>query len=244
MPRPQARPPTAAAKRRPALLPHSGTLAASLSCAILLVAAAAQAARNPHLERLAPNHSDQALAAAAILATSDLGHGWVSVPDPSKSRNPPSCPGVNVDLSRFTITGQAESLFHRTHDWILSRVQLYPTHQQALADFTTTTTAARRCNTYSITHQLRADSPATTVKLLSHQSRPLTHLGQQALADRILIAATNNHQHSLLHIDAIDFTRGRYTATIVYVHNGHPPAYDTTLARTIATRLHPQPPPA
>jgi hypothetical protein len=244
MPRPQARPPTHAAKRRPALLAHIAALAACLSCAILLVAAAAQAARNPRLERLAPNQSDQALAAAAILATSDLGDGWISVPDPPTSRNPPSCPGVNVHLSPFTLTGQAESLFHRNRDWILSRVQSYPTHRQALADFNTTTAAARRCNTYAIIHQLRAGSPAPTVKLLSHQSRPLAHLGQRALADRILIATTTNHHRSLLHIDAIDFIRGRYTATIVYLDNDHPPAHDSTLAHTIATRLHPQPPPA
>lgn len=243
MPTSQRRPPGDALRRNPGTARRAAALAAVVGCALLLAAAAE--ARNPRLEQLVPNPADQARAAAAILTPGDLGQGWASVPDPLASQSPPGCPGVHPDLSRFTVTGTAESILQRPREWVRSRVQIYPNQRQSLADFNQTTTAARHCNTYAITHQLHSAFPTITIKLLSRQRQLLAHLGQHALADRLLIQTTNNHHHTVLHLDAIDFISGRCTATLVYLSSNNRSTQETALAREIATKLrHPQPPSA
>jgi hypothetical protein len=227
--------------RRIVIATAAGCVAASVSASGEVPPAAAQPARDPRLERLNVIPADQAIASHAILAPTDLGGGWVGVPDPLASLTAPRCPGTTVDLSRYTLTGQAESILERGHSWILSRIQAYPSRQQALADFTTTTKAAQRCNAYVAIHQLRVTShPKATIQLTRRRGTQ-TSLGPHAIRDRIL-ATTKGPPPRRLYIDAIDILHNRFTIELTYLGDTPDPANPTTLAHTIIATLTHQPP--
>jgi hypothetical protein len=227
--------------RRIVIATAAGCVAASVSASGGVPPAAAKPARDPRLERLNVIRADQAIASHAILAPTDLAGGWVGVPDPLATLTAPRCPGTTVDLSRFTLTGQAESILERGHSWILSRIQAYPSRQQALADFTTTTNAAQRCNAYVAIHQLRVTSRPNARILLTRRRGTQPTLGPHAIRDRILATTKGPHPHRL-YIDAIDILHNNFTITLTYLGDTPDPSNQTTLAHTIITRLTHQPP--
>lgn len=232
---------------RPALPPAAGNhrpagrarLLTTLGCvcAGLLIPAAAQA-RNPRLERLQPDATDQATAAAAILTTSDLAAGWTSLPNPLATLTPPHCPGVTVDLSHFTLTGQAETVLAAPNRLLLTRIQVYPSPHSARSDFTTTSNAANRCNPYTLTHQLQLAAPHAIVTLLSRHRR----LGAHTTRDQITIQTRTPSREQRIYLDALDTLYGRYTITLIYLGTTPEPIHPATLTTTIVNRLSHTPP--
>lgn len=212
-------------------------LAAAFVC-VPVLADAAQA-RNPRAERLSLRPGDQALAVAAILTPSDLGNGWAAVPHVQIHDSLPSCPGVNPNFSPLTLTGQAESILYQDSTLIRSRIQVFPNHHQSAADFAIRNTATSRCNSYAITHQLRAIYPTMDIKLLSRKRRSLPRLGQRATVDTLLIQATFHRTPAQLRVDVIDILNDRDTVTLAYLGNNNPTSVQTALelAHQILTRL-------
>jgi hypothetical protein len=77
--------------------------------AVLAVAVVATAGTGKP-ERVQFNAADQAAAGAATLRRGDLGAGgWQGGAVKPDLSAPPSCPGYTVDLSRFVLTGAAET---------------------------------------------------------------------------------------------------------------------------------------
>jgi hypothetical protein len=78
-------------------------------------------------ERAAPKerlrHTDVTIARKAVLHQADMnGPGWLRI-RPS-SEQPPRCASYNPDLSRFTVTGKAQSIFKGGISYIDSRAAL------------------------------------------------------------------------------------------------------------------------
>jgi hypothetical protein len=83
-------------------------------CLAALAAAAAAAVAgplgDPHREQERLTAADMALAKRIALRATDLPTGWRRTPVPPDN-DEFKCPGFDPDLSRFTITGKAQSAF-------------------------------------------------------------------------------------------------------------------------------------
>src|SRR2546430_7812238 len=103
---------------------------------LLLTAAAAQAAADPHAERVRLTPADTALARRTVLQRGDVVADWkaMSIPRIPGGRLP--CPDFNPDFSAFTVTGKAATAFsHPTGGSIISTIEVYASRADAVGDF-------------------------------------------------------------------------------------------------------------
>jgi hypothetical protein len=75
------------------------------------------------------NRRDMAIARAAVIRQSNLEPPWREVPAPMSGDK--GCDRLNYELSRFTVTGKARSMFKRRSALIESRVKVYANSGQA-----------------------------------------------------------------------------------------------------------------
>ena len=202
---------------------------------VLAPASPAFAQRNPKLERLTLRPADQMLVRHALVGVAEISPGWTKLPQRPDDARPPGCRRAALDLSGFTITGQADAFFtdHRG-DWLHARARAYASERQADSAFSSITDAARRCNVDAVTHRFFS-AATTTVKLLAHDHSALP-LGQHAVADQILASVTTGNKHGHLYVCAIDFVTDRYFATLVLTST-QARVNTLVLARIIERRL-------
>jgi hypothetical protein len=91
---------------------------------------------DPHAPRERPVAADMAAARNAVLRSSDLSAGWKEVRASAKGGN--GCPENDPDVSRFTVTGEAQSAFKGGQSRIESRVKLFANGGQAALFFEAT----------------------------------------------------------------------------------------------------------
>lgn len=105
------------------------------TCAAAALAAAAIAATKGHAERFAPTAADQRLAASVTLHRADLEGGHFSLSRRPLKQGDSACASYDPDLSRFTITGHADSVFTAPGQFVQSSVELFRTRGDAAGDF-------------------------------------------------------------------------------------------------------------
>jgi hypothetical protein len=204
--------------------------------AVLLVAGTAAGARDPRLERLALRPADMSFARSALIRSADLGTGWTLRKAQVDDGSPPDCKGQ--DYSAFTITGQAQTQFDQAGRTVLSRVELYRSHKQALGDFAVDDrpgTAA--CEGSAIRRDVARSARDVTVKLLSAKRLEDPRVGQRSVALRIVLGISNTQTTIKLYVDLVGFVRDRAIASVLVVAPGRPLEGAAKLAQTIASRL-------
>jgi hypothetical protein len=199
------------------------TLLAVIAC--LVAAAAADAARHPHLEKLAPTPADTKIAKAAILRLADLGAGWKQQKTSASEGEPP----CKWDLSRFTITGTSGATFVRPAGAVYAELDVFPTSAQALADYAVQSDPkALGCEG----EYLRPSFGAST-KLVSSRALAAPGIGDRSAARRWVFRAGA----ATITVDYIAFVRGRVNGGLFALVRGGPLAGADALVRTMDQRL-------
>jgi hypothetical protein len=199
----------------------------------LLVTAAAQAGRfRPEQEHL--RAADNALAKQTTVRASDLASGWARKPTAASPDRKLSCPGVDLDFSRFTITGTARSKFARTGASIESFVEVYKSRRDAIGDFRKgSRPEALACFARQLDKEARADGSA---RVVAARSLGEPRVGEQASAYRIVLSVQTDRGAVRVYVDLIDFRRSRTLVTLAFTAGLAPIRGQVALARAIAAR--------
>jgi hypothetical protein len=210
------------------------TLLLAFAAALVLVAGAS--ARNPRLERLALNPTDVQFASSALLRAADLGSGWAPHPSKPDESSPPDC--AMQDYSKFTITGQAQSQFTKLGASVLSRVEIYKSHRQALDDFAVDERPGTAgCEGAAVRKQVAKGAAGIKVTLVSAKQLPPPQVGERSVAFRIVLNLRHSGKDLRVYVDLIGFMRARAAASVVVVAPGFAPKGNVVLAKLIDARL-------
>jgi hypothetical protein len=216
-----------------AFMRRLAVIATLLACS-LLVTAVAQGGK-PRLEQKRLRPSDMALAKRTTLRASDVGPGWTrGTPDKQTNELPP-CPGVDMDFSRFTITGTAQSRYVRSGAAIDSYVEVFKSRADAAADFRKASTApVLRCLGRWLRSELKRELP--TVRFLETRLVSRPQVGEQAILYRIVMEVPTGSGDVRLYVDLLAFQRGRTTAALGFSSPRAPLRQQLQVGRAVAAR--------
>jgi hypothetical protein len=198
--------------------------------------AAALAATNPRDEQERLRPADMALARKTTLKAADLASGWKRMPAPSEDGDS-KCPAFDPDLSAFTITGKAQSVFARQGGVVFSVVEVYPTRAQATGDFRTGTKPAFvKCLRYAFETDF-ARGAGGAAKTMSSRMVLAPRVGERSVLYRLAGTLTVRGQTIRIYMDVLAFQRGRSITALFSTGFGGPIRGQTALARLIAARM-------
>ncbi|MGH3082436.1 MAG: hypothetical protein ACRDNH_15075 [Gaiellaceae bacterium] len=208
-------------------------IASLLACSLLVSAVAL--AGEPRLEQKRLRPADMALARATTLRASDLSRGWVRRPAQKPRNELPTCPGVDMDFSMFTITGTASSRFEQQRATIDSHVEVFESQSDAARDFRKATTApVLRCVGRWLRQELTREVPGARVVSSKLVARP--RVGQQAIHYRIVLEIQAGGGTVRVYVDLIAFQRGRTGVSLTFGNVGSPLRGELAVARSIVAR--------
>jgi hypothetical protein len=196
-----------------------------LLCSLALAATAA--ARDPRLEKVALRASDGRLAQKGLVRLTDLASGWQGGPVSRDAGGSPDCPWQ--DYSAYTMTGRAISEFRQAGAQLMSSVQVFTSHAQALGDYgVDTRNGTAKCEG----EQLRkAFGP--NAKLVSAGEIRAPDVGERATAFRWVIKLGSN----TIYLEAIEFVRGRAIGGMFAANVGRVLRGTDVLVRAMDLRL-------
>jgi hypothetical protein len=207
---------------------------ASLLACSLLVVAVAQGGK-PRLEQKRLRPADVALAKRTTVRASDLSRGWVRGRAEKPTNELPTCPGIDMDFSRFTITGAATSEFERGVASIGSQVDVFKTASDAANDFRKATTGpVVRCIGRWLRAEIAKELPGARVISARMLSRP--RVGERAILYRVVMEVATSQGPIRAFVDLLGFQRGRTHVTLGFSNVGSPIGGQLPLARKIAAR--------
>lgn len=213
--------------RRPAFI------VSLLACSLALTAVAA--AGKPRLEQKRLRPADMALAKRTTLRASDLSSGWTRRTPEQPTNELPTCPGVDMDFSAFTITGTARSAFGAGAATVESQVEVFESRSDATRDFRKGTSApVLRCLGRWLRDEAAKEAPGTRVVSSRLLSRP--RLGQQAVLYRIVMEVPTSIGRIRVYVDIVGFQRGRTAVALVFGSANAPARGLLGVARKVAAR--------
>jgi hypothetical protein len=202
-----------------------------LVCA-LLVSASAQAGRfRPEQERLRP--VDVALAKRTTVRTSDLASGWVRQASTQSPDEKLDCPGVDLDFSRFTITGKARSKFERSGGSIESFVEVYKSRADAAGDFRK---GSRPGVLACVARFLDKEARRNGSRVVAARSLAAPRVGERAMAYRVVLSVATDRGAVRVYVDFLGFQRGRTAALLAFTGGYAPITHQGSVARAVAAR--------
>jgi hypothetical protein len=212
--------------------------AALVSIIALVIASAAVAAtRDPRAEQLRLNARDGALARSVALTRRDLGSGWTPAPVPKEEG--PACRSFAPDLSRFTITGKAHTMFADARgSSVQSVVEVYASKAQAAGDFLAGAKPAQTgCLREALVHA-RSEVPAgVTLRFVSARMLPAPRVGERAASYRLVGRLESRGISFPLYMDLLLLQRGRTLAALFSTGLQRPVASQIALAQKLAARM-------
>lgn len=216
-----------------ALMRRLAAIAGLLACS-LLVTAVAQGGK-PRLEQKRLRPADMALAKRTTLRASDVGPGWTrGTPDKQANELPP-CPGVDMDFSRFTITGTARSQYQRSGAAIDSYIEVYKSRADAAGDFRKASSApVLRCLGRWLRSEIKRELP--TVRFLETRLLSRPQVGEQAILYRIVMEVPTGAGSIRVYVDLLAFQRGRTTAALGFSSPRAPLRQQLQVGRAVAAR--------
>jgi hypothetical protein len=186
-------------------------------------------------ERLRLNPSDMALARRAAVKRADLVAGWRQRPAGAFTRETINCPGVDLDFSRFTITGRAMSKFEDGPASIDSSVEVFASRADARADFRKgSSTGAMRCFGRLMREELRKQR--IDARIVSAGPARRVALGEQGISYRVVMAVATRNGTVRVYLDLLGFQRGRTAVVLTFTRPQAPIAGQLALARILAAR--------
>jgi hypothetical protein len=218
---------------------------AFLALAVLVAVPAAIAATpdfKPERKRL--QAADVKLAKTVTLRRADLGAGWTAFSYGDATGGDAdlsACQGFDLDLSAFTITGQATSAFRNASGAsVASAVEVYPSRAQAMGDFRAATTHPRLFECFRTTLEkslAEQEEQGLTMTLASVQRRAFPRIGGRTFAFRTVARVTFQGMTVSVFIDSVSFQRGRTIASLTFINGLTPASGQASLARAVAARM-------
>jgi len=200
--------------------------------ALLMAAAANAGLLRPEQKQL--RAADNALAKRTVVRASDLASGWARKPSSKSSEPKLDCPGVDLDFSRFTITGTAQSTFTLAGAAIESSVEVYESRRDAAGDFRKgSSSAALGCFARELDKEARKDGRSQVVAARSLGKR---RVGDEAMAYRILLSFKTARGPMPVYLDLVAVRRGRTLVTLAFTAARAPIKGQVSLARAVAAR--------
>jgi hypothetical protein len=189
----------------------------------------------PRLEQKRLRPADVALAKRTTLRAADLGRGW-SWRQPSRSADElPTCPGIDMDFSMFTITGTAQSAFAGGVATADSQVEVFKSRSDASRDFRkATSTPVLRCLGRLLRDDAAKASPGARVNSSRLLSRP--RLGERAILYRVLMDVPTDFGRLRIFVDIVAFQRGRTAVALVFSSANAPVRGELGVARKVLAR--------
>lgn len=203
----------------------------------LLVATAAWG-RDPRLERVQLRAADVALAQRITLKQRDVGASWRPTRIPDRGGQRLTCPGFNPDLSRFTISGKANSGFTQTTGAsIISTVEVYESRADAIGDFQTgAKPIVVRCLKRSLERELNAGG-LIQVKVPVARVVAAPRVGDRRVAYRILARIEAANTRLDLYLDVVVVQRGRSIAAFFFTSPSQPLRGQARVVSAAAARM-------
>lgn len=213
------------------------TLLVSLVALALASAAAAAVDRDPRAEKERLTPAGNALARSVALGRRDLGRGWTASAVP-KDDGPP-CKSFSPDLSRFTITGKAHTMFaDRNGSSVQSAVEVYASKAQAEGDFRAGARPGQaRCLREALAHAESEAPGGVSLRFRSARMLRAPKVGQRAAAYRLVGALEANGVSFALYMDLLVVQRGRTMVALFFTGLERPVGGQLELARKLAARM-------
>lgn len=213
--------------------------AACLSLLALVLASGAVAAGelDPRAEKERLNARDNRLAAAVSLTKRDLGRRWNASRVPKSAG--PACKSFSPDLSSFTITGKAHTMFADSRgSSVQSVVEVYPNKAQAEGDFLAGAKPGQAgCLREALAHAQRQAAKGVRLKFESARMLAAPKVGQRAAAYRLRGSLGSNGVAFPLFMDLLVVQRGRTLVALFFTGLERPVATQLKLARKVAARM-------
>jgi len=198
--------------------------------------AAALAATDPRDEQERLRPADMALARRTTLKATDLASGWKRMPAPAEDDDS-KCAAFDPDVSAFTITGKAQSVFARQGGAVFSTVEVYATRAQAVGDLRTAAKPAlAKCIRQAFETGF-ARAAGGRARTISSQMVPAPRVGERSALYRLVGTLTVQGQTIRVYMDVLAFQRGRSITALLSSGFGGPIRGQTALARLIAARM-------
>jgi hypothetical protein len=208
-------------------------VAVLLACSLLVTAVAL--AGKPRLEQKRLRPADMALAKRTTLRAADLGGGWTRRKPERPPNELPTCPGVDMDFSTFTITGTARSAFGAGAATVDSEVEVFESRSDAFRDFRKGTSApVLRCLGRWLRDEAAKQAPGVRVVSSRLLSRP--RLGEQAVLYRFVMEVPTDFGRVRVFVDIVGFQRGRTAVALAFSRAGAPPRGELRVARKVLAR--------
>jgi hypothetical protein len=212
------------------------TAVVSLLALVLASAAVAAGEGNPRAEKERLNPRDTTLAKAVSPTRADLGRRWRAQRVPTAEAVP--CKSFSPDLSRFTITGKAHTMFADSSGAsVQAIVEVYASKTQAAGDFEA---AARPGQAGCLREALaQAQARAKGVKLTFQSARMLDapKVGERAAAYRLVGSLGSRGVSFPLYMDLLVVQRGRTMVALLFTGLERPVADRLKLGRKLAARM-------
>lgn len=205
-------------------------------------ATAAKAGRDPRAEKLRLNRHDVALAKTLTLSARDLTPGWQRLRAPVPfSDGVAGCPRFRPNLSAFTITGQARSLFISgdRRGSIASSVGVFRGRSDAILDFLATAKPRFvHCVASSVLTSSRRSLPQhETARVLFARMLPEPAVGHRAAGYRVVVELHGPASSLKTYTDVVAFQRGRSIAVLAFISLGAPLDGELTFARAVDAKM-------
>ena len=204
---------------------------------VLASAAAGAAERSPRAEKERLNRRDSALARSVALRKVDLGRSWTAARVPKDDG--PACKSFSPDLSRFTITGKAHTMFVDSRgSSVQSVVEVYASKPHAAGDFLAGARPAQAgCLREALAH---ARSEAPKGVMLTFGSARMVRapkVGQRAASYRLVGELGTRGVSFPLYMDLLVVQRGRTIVALFSTGLERPVAGQVERARKLAARM-------
>ncbi len=176
---------------------------------------------------------DVAVAKRMTVRASDLASGWLRRPAAESPDAKLDCPGVDVDFSRFTITGTARSRFEQSGAAIESFVEVYKSRADATGDFRK---GSRPAVLACVARLLDKEARRNGSRVVSARSLADPRVADQSMAYRVTLSVATTRGAVPVYVDFLGFRRGRTVVLLAFTAGGAPITHQRQVARAVAAR--------
>jgi hypothetical protein len=215
---------------------HRRALSLLILLALALSVAGSALARDPRAEQVRLKPSDVALAKRVTVKAGDLGAGWTKKPFPGGDDESIQCPELNADFSKFTITGKARSAFDAGTVQVMSGVEVYKSHADAVGDFRAGAKPQfATCLRRDIERELA--SSGLPIRITSARVITAPRVGENRIAFRVVARVDTGSAPANVYSDVVAFQRGRSIAAVSFMSAYKPYAGQAKVAAAVAARM-------
>lgn len=214
------------------------TLGFALAIALPATAVAADPPA-PMPEQVKLRKADVKLANKIVVQRKDLGAGWKKTAPEGSGDDTLACEGYAPDMSRFTITGHAESSFEHESAFAMvdSNVDVFKSKADAVGDFQAGTAPGFVECLRTTFEQIFAEETAAKVSVASATVMPAPNVGQRSYAVQIVALVQTETESANVYIDIVFVQKGRTITTLFFTNGSQSMPGQVVLARRIAARM-------